>query len=428
MHSLGAHTPAPNRPPRRWLQPAPLHREMAYSGGALYASGGLLLLLTLVVPGWEQQSTGWVAAVAAVAVTVGTFFVWAADHLPIPLLLYVLATGFGAVLITVAVFAGGPDATAGYGVLYVFVAAYGFYYYPGPIAIAEVVVVGVGFALALAWHATAAAPAEWIMVVGSAVIAGGLIGSLGQRVRTLLAAEQATVATLSQLDEWKTTFLRAVAHDLRSPLIALVGLVSTLDGPAQGEAQRAAVRDHAVASGQRLLRLVDDLLDLERIQAGELRPRLEPTALDRLVRDCVDTVAMDRSTVELDVEPVTLPVEAAKVERIVVNLVANARQHTPPRTRIWVRLHADGAGAVLRVEDDGPGLPAAVREHLFQPFRAGGGRDDPHGVGLGLHLVQRFTELHGGTLAVGDRPGGGTRVEVRLPGADPSVTPADLIR
>jgi signal transduction histidine kinase len=174
----------------------------------------------------------------------------------------------------------------------------------------------------------------------------------------------------------------------------------------------------SVEAGRRLQQLLDDMLDVQRIEAGALEPELEPVQLDVLVRRSVGSMGETGSRVALELEPVQAVVEPAKVDRIVVNLVRNAVEHTPEGSATWVRLTAAGSDAVLAVEDDGPGIRETVRDGLFDAFRRDGDGLG-NGVGLGLHLVRRFTDLHDGEVEVGERPGGGARFVVRLPLAGP---------
>jgi signal transduction histidine kinase len=117
---------------------------------------------------------------------------------------------------------------------------------------------------------------------------------------------------------------------------------------------------------------------------------------------------------------VTIEADPAKVERIVENLIANAARHTGPRISIWVRVWAEPDGAVIAVEDDGPGVPPELQHAIFEPFRQGP-TASPHspGTGIGLSLVSMFADLHGGRAWVQDRDGGGASFRVFLPAAPP---------
>jgi len=400
----------------RWRRIAPLHREMGHVGGTLFLTGALLVLVDLVFPPHTFVSFGGIVVVAVAATLAGLFYLWSAEHLPMPIWGYATGTAAGAVMVTVLVLSGGPSRTATFGVLYVFVSTYGFYYYGNAIAWGLVALNGLGFAVALVVHDVDGAVAQWVMVVGTSAMAGGLLGSLSQRVRSLLRTEQENVRRLNESDAWKTTFMRAVAHDLRSPLSSMQGLLVTLQehGDAMSPQQRAQLLDRSVEASERLDGLLVDLLDMQRIEAGAMEPELAPTRLDDLVRASIGAIDLHDRDVRLELEPVTATVEAAKVDRIVTNLVRNAVSHTSADVSVWVRLRHHGQMAELVVEDDGAGLDDQVPADLFEAFKRHG-EGDGHGVGLGPHLVRRFTDLHGGEVAASDRPGGGARFVVHLP-------------
>jgi PAS domain S-box-containing protein len=236
-----------------------------------------------------------------------------------------------------------------------------------------------------------------------------------------LAVERETAQRLRDLDDMKNTFLQAVSHDLRTPLAAILGLAVTL-GRDDLEIDPAETQDMArriAVNARKLDRLVNDLLDLDRLSRGIVEPSLRPTDLGALIRNLVgesDLIAERRVNVE--VQPVTIPVDAAKVERIVENLLANTARHTPVETQLWVRVEPMGGGALIVVEDDGPGVPEEVRERIFEPFLQGPSpAEHSPGVGVGLTLVARFAELHGGRAWVQERRGGGASFRVYLSGA-----------
>jgi signal transduction histidine kinase len=165
--------------------------------------------------------------------------------------------------------------------------------------------------------------------------------------------------------------------------------------------------------------LLSDLLDLDRLDRGIIEPRRRATDVAALVRRTVESSdIMGTRPVEVDARLVVASIDGPKVERIVENLLANAARHTPPDTRIWVRVVPEPGGVLISVEDDGPGIPEELRESVFEPFRQGSGtpRHSP-GVGIGLSLVAKFAGLHGGKAWVDERPGGGASFKVFLPGA-----------
>ena len=233
--------------------------------------------------------------------------------------------------------------------------------------------------------------------------------------------EREATQRLRALDDMKNTFLEAVSHDLRTPLTSILGSAITLEQASPSlahEDSRDLVRRIA-ANARKLDRLLSDLLDVDRLQRGILTPQRRPTDVGTLVQQAVsESDLLKGHSLELDLEPVVVSIDAAKVERIVENLLANAARHTPPETRIWVGAKAQDGGVLIAVEDEGPGVPPDMREAVFEPFRQAPGASTPSpGVGVGLSLVARFAELHGGRAWAEERPGGGASFKVFLPGA-----------
>jgi two-component system sensor histidine kinase KdpD len=212
--------------------------------------------------------------------------------------------------------------------------------------------------------------------------------------------------------------LTAVSHELRTPLAAIVGIALTLQRARSSLAEDdcADLVDRLAANAGKLDRLLSDLLDLDRLNRGIVTPKLRPTDLAALVTR-IGTEWQDTGRLlELAVEPVVAQVDPAKVERIVENLLANAARHTSPDAPVWVRVARQDQGVLIAVEDAGGGIPPELRATLFEPFRQGP-EVPTHapGVGIGLTLVARFAELHGGRAWVEERPGGGSSFRVLLP-------------
>ena len=239
-----------------------------------------------------------------------------------------------------------------------------------------------------------------------------------------LAAEREGAAELRALDETKNTFLQAVSHDLRTPLAAILGLAVTLERKEvelhPEEAKTLAGR--IAANARKLDRMVADLLDLDRLSRGIVEPNLFPTDVGALVTRIVsEAEPLSGRKVALEIEPVMAETDAPKVERIVENLLANTARHTPREVPVWVRVHHEGDGVLIAVEDAGPGVSAEHREEIFEPFRRGPDTaEHAPGVGIGLALVALFAELHGGRAWVEDRPGGGASFRVFLPKEPPT--------
>lgn len=225
---------------------------------------------------------------------------------------------------------------------------------------------------------------------------------------------------LRSLDEMKNTFLTAVSHDLRTPLAAMLGLALTLEREEIG-LEPAEMQDLArriAVNARKLDRLVMDLLDLDRLSRGILEPKLNETDVGFLVQQVVNEADfVGQHPVDVQVESIVAKVDTSKIERIVENLLANAVRHTPPGTQVWVKVLAKDGGVLIAVEDSGPGVLAELKDAVFEPFRqVGSSIDNPSpGVGIGLSLVARFAELHGGKAWVEDREGGGASFRVFLP-------------
>lgn len=247
-----------------------------------------------------------------------------------------------------------------------------------------------------------------------------------ERLAEALEVEREATQRLRSLDAMKNTFLQAVSHDLRTPLAAILGLAITLER-AEIDLPRDESRDLArriATNARKLDRLVNDLLDLDRLSRGIVEPKLYPVDVGALVMRVAGdpNVTADRR-ITVEAPEVVASVDAAKVERIVENLLSNALRHTSPSTRVWARVVAEPTGVLLLVEDEGPGVPEDIREEIFEPFRQGpNAPQHSPGVGVGLALVRRFAELHDGRAWVDEREGGGASFRVFLP--DPSVAAA----
>jgi two-component system sensor histidine kinase KdpD len=245
------------------------------------------------------------------------------------------------------------------------------------------------------------------------------------RRATQAAAE---AAQLEAADRMRNALLTAVSHDLRAPLAAARASVDTLRDRRFDltEGDREELLGAAHSSLGRLSRLVEDLLDMSRLQSGALKPHLETVAVADVIPRAIDDVptAADRVTVAAlpDGLPPTLA-DGALLERVLANLVGNAVKHT--RSRIEVRAGrgaADESGdrVEIRVIDHGPGIPATDHDRVFRPFQRLGDRDNTAGVGLGLALARGLTEAMGGELRPEDTPGGGLTMVVAVPAGSPS--------
>ena len=211
-------------------------------------------------------------------------------------------------------------------------------------------------------------------------------------------------------------FVADASHELRTPLTSILATLELLEETLHGEDRELA--GAALRSSQRMRRLVADLLLLARADAGRQAPR-EPVDFASILREAAGEAAPLAERHELEVDaPRPVIVEGAPddLHRLALNLIQNALVHTPPGTHVTASLRAED-GAVLTVEDDGPGIPAELRHRLFERFVRGHG-DTGGGSGLGLAIVRAVAETHGGSVEVAE-PGkeGGACFIVKLPPA-----------
>ncbi|MDF2744077.1 MAG: multi-sensor signal transduction histidine kinase [Actinomycetia bacterium] len=243
------------------------------------------------------------------------------------------------------------------------------------------------------------------------------------RLAVALDRERAAAEHLRTLDELKSGFLQAVSHDLRTPLASVLGISLTLQR-GRGRLDPADTDDllgRLAANARRLDRILTGLLDLDKLDRGIVELRREPVDLAGLVAGVVSEASdeLGAHPVSLELLPIQVLADAAKVERVVENLLANAARHTDPGTPIWVRVAPFDRGALLCVDDAGPGIPAEQRESIFRPFQRGpAGATYTPGSGVGLALVAQIASLHDGQAWVEDRAGGGASFRVLLPTAN----------
>ena len=239
-------------------------------------------------------------------------------------------------------------------------------------------------------------------------------------VQRRLTTEAAEVRPLEEADRLRSALLAAVGHDLRRPLAAATAAVSSLrstDISLTADDTRELV-ETADESLTALGGLVTDLLDVSRLQAGVLGVTLADVALDEVAGGALDELGLGPGDVELDLAAVpSVRADAALLQRIVVNLLANAVRYSPAESRPVLATSAFGEKVQLRVIDSGPGLPVDRRDEVFLPFQRLGDLDNETGVGLGLALSKGFAEAMGGTLDVEDTPGGGLTMVVELEAA-----------
>jgi two-component system sensor histidine kinase KdpD len=239
-----------------------------------------------------------------------------------------------------------------------------------------------------------------------------------------LGEQAATAGSLAEVDKLRTALLSAVSHDLRTPLASAKAAIGSLRS--QDVSFSAEDREELLATAEesldKLTRLVANLLDMSRLQAGALAMTLQPVDVADAVPRAVDDLgATVRVAVPDDLSEVSA--DPALLERILVNVLANALRHSPAGRPPAISASEHAGQVEIRVVDHGPGIPAADRDRVFQPFQRRGDRDNATGVGLGLALSRGLAEAMGGSLIPEDTPGGGLTMTITLRTITPD--PAD---
>jgi K+-sensing histidine kinase KdpD len=273
---------------------------------------------------------------------------------------------------------------------------------------------------------------DWVSLVVYALVGctvGVVVAQLDRAQRDANRAE-----LLEEVDRLRAALIGSVSHDLRTPLASIKASISDLADPALAlsDDDRATLLRTTEEETDRLTRLVTNLLDMSRIQAGALVPHSSATPLDELIGAVAGRLAPmlgdHRLVVEIDDGLPLADVDYLLVEQVLSNLLENAARYTPPGTAVTVRAAAVPGGAEVEVAvvDHGPGVAEEERERIFDQFyrlRAEG--RGPLGTGMGLAIVKGIVEAHGGRIWVEATPGGGATFALRLPVAPESTLPDD---
>jgi len=264
--------------------------------------------------------------------------------------------------------------------------------------------------------------------------AAQLLETLGSQTalalhRVLLAQEAQSAELRARAEELRSSLLSSVSHDLRTPLATITGAATTLleGGPGLPREVHHDLADAIREEAERLARLVGNLLDMSRLESGELVLQREWTPIEEPIGAALDRLEGQLAGREVDVhvEP-GLPLvalDALLMEQLLMNLLENTMKYTPPGTPITITATRDGESIALELLDRGPGIPEDALPRIFDKFVRAGGPPGMQGVGLGLAICRAVAEAHGGSITAGKRPGGGAVFRVTLPigGEAPSV-------
>jgi signal transduction histidine kinase len=262
--------------------------------------------------------------------------------------------------------------------------------------------------------------------------------TLEERIARRTGEIEAVNMELREATRHKSQFLANMSHELRTPLNAIIGFSEVLLDPSLNvtDAERTQFLSDILNSGKHLLNLINEILDLSKVEAGRMELQLEPVMLqDSLdsVQSIMRPLAVKKAIdfrVERDdaIEPVMMDV--ARIKQVLLNLVGNAIKFTPEGGQVWLRTMMDDAAVRVEVGDTGPGIHADDRDRIFLEFqqvKLEGSQAKPEGTGLGLALAKKFVEMHGGKLWVESELGRGSRFLFTLPlAAHPSRSPETL--
>lgn len=257
---------------------------------------------------------------------------------------------------------------------------------------------------------------------------------------TDVTAEKEAELSAREANRAKTHFLASMSHELRTPLNAVLGLSEAMLEGVYGDVNSRQARSLRTIheSGKHLLHLINDVLDIARVEAGKLELEWSSISPWSFVGESIsfvqDAAAARKQRIATDLDPAITRIRAdrRRLRQLLLNLLTNAIKFSPTGTTITIGVNSlpDGSAVELWVADAGPGVAVADRSRIFEPFVKLGTSPDPReqGVGLGLALVKRIAELHGGTVALEDVPGGGSRVVARLPASHvPPIERDDLV-
>jgi two-component system sensor histidine kinase KdpD len=231
--------------------------------------------------------------------------------------------------------------------------------------------------------------------------------------RDRMQAEAVEAEALRRSDELKTALLRSISHDLRTPLTSMIAGGSALGSGTLTEDERGELSDAIVGEGKRLSRLVENLLDMSRLEAGKAEPHQEPVDLSEVL-DAAREGVRSSASIRLAIDP-DLPMfdaDAAQLERAFANLLENAIRYSDGRP-VSAKSRLVGGNIVVRVVDQGPGIPESEWQRVFEPFQRGDSANT--GSGLGLAIAKGFIEANGGEITIESLPGQGTSFVVTLP-------------
>ena len=264
----------------------------------------------------------------------------------------------------------------------------------------------------------------WVTIRASVVRnASGEALCVFQTIRDISELRERETAR-RDVDQLKDRFLAVVSHDLKNPLVTIGHLAELAQGEQCNLDLHREALTRILGQAAHLRQMVARYLDLERLYQGSVVATRRPTDIAAVVNRVVQHCDTRRHPVRVEVVPPLTAVDPDQFEHILENLLENATWHTPPDTPVLVRVEGTPTAIHIAVEDAGPGVPDGLKKSVFELFRTGG--PTVARTGVGLWIVARYAELHGGAAWVEDRPGGGARFRVILPVSTAVETAGEL--
>ena len=415
----------------RDLEP-PVIRRLGQVGGLLYLIAGLSVA-QIALSGSEGVShssayllSGVVAAVVGAVVVALSRFLSEAHLIRLFPPVAVGLVFFAGINITVGLYYAGLAHWSVGTVLYLLAPIFGFYLLSRRLAVLVVVLVGGEYGWVLAVGGGVPSPvANWVFLMAVLATTAFLLGGLVEWTDELARSERRARQELDEASRQKSAFMAAMSHELRTPMNAIIGFSEVLEEQIFGalNAKQADYVHDVLDSGRHLLSLINDLLDLSKIEAGHMELAIHEVDVADLVQHAVafvrPQVARSRLAlaVELDPEVGVVHADEQKLLQALVNLLSNAVKFTPDRGRITIAAHRSDDRVIISVTDTGPGIAPADQERIFEEFAQAGPAVDgrQQGTGLGLALARRYTELHEGRLTVDSEVGAGATFRLEVP-------------
>ena len=239
--------------------------------------------------------------------------------------------------------------------------------------------------------------------------------------RDQLAIEAADARIEAEAEQVRSTLLSSVSHDLKTPLASIAGASSSLlEARSLDESTRRQLLETIADEAARLNRLLENILQMSRLDAGVATPSMQWHVLEEIIGSALHRTRQELSSHVLDVRlPAQLPllfIDGLLIEQIFVNLFENAARYTPAGTRLVIVAGVDGSWMRISVKDNGPGFPVGFEDRIFDKFyRATSSADGGRGSGLGLAICRAIAKVHGGSISASNCPGGGAEFVVCLP-------------